>query len=267
MIVWRSYLQWATPRARPFFLLFFGARRILPLRSAKMAFIFFILGTFWRQMKRGDGAGAKRDATKRQHLISLSYNVTKRVANRWRLLYLWLWIQQLLKVQGSPCHTTQDRSVGPGQFVWQHTHTHQHRRMRNGKLNPRFGQTQRGRAQSRFDDPTDLAKATQRFKQKKKQPKFKEHSSNIVTVVLAVRWRSDGRCGPDFAFRENTNDTDGLPAECDPASERPCCSDFGYCGVSTSHCTCKGCTDYRGSESSTPPSKQTIIVKSARFDY
>ena len=155
-----------------------------------MAFIFFILGTFWRQMKRGDGAGAKRDATKRQHLISLSYNVTKRVANRWRLLYLWLWIQQLLKVQGSPCHTTQDRSVGPGQFVWQHTHTHQHRRMRNGKLNPRFGQTQRGRAQSRFDDPTDLAKATQRFKQKKKTTKvqgtFLEYCYCCIGSEVAV---------------------------------------------------------------------------------
>jgi hypothetical protein len=133
-------------------------------------------------MKRG--AGSKRDATKRQHLISLSYNVTKRVANRWRLLYLWLWIQQLLKVQGSPCHTTQDRSVGPGQFIW---HTHQQRRMRNGKLNRRFGQTQRGRAQSRFDDPTDLAKATtptQRSKQKNNQS-----SRNIPRILLLLYWQ------------------------------------------------------------------------------
>ncbi|KAK2717564.1 complement C1s subcomponent-like [Artemia franciscana] len=56
----------------------------------------------------------------------------------------------------------------------------------------------------------------------------------------AVKWRSDGRCGEDFVL-EN-----GSPSECDPKSERPCCSAFGFCGKSKSHCTCKGCRDFRG---------------------
>lgn len=69
--------------------------------------------------------------------------------------------------------------------------------------------------------------------------------SNVFVCVWIVRWRSDGRCGTDFAILRDNNDAEGIAAECDPRSERPCCSDFGYCGISRSHCACKGCVDYR----------------------
>ncbi|XP_045104074.1 neuropilin-2-like isoform X2 [Portunus trituberculatus] len=55
-----------------------------------------------------------------------------------------------------------------------------------------------------------------------------------------IRWRADGRCGVNFPL-------DGWPqpSECDPQSDRPCCSDYGYCGNSLSHCGCPDCIDYR----------------------
>ena len=39
-------------------------------------------------------------------------------------------------------------------------------------------------------------------------------------------WRSDGRCGRRFPVN-------GRPGECNPASGYPCCSKWGYCGLST----------------------------------
>ncbi|XP_037071141.1 uncharacterized protein LOC119092276 [Pollicipes pollicipes] len=52
-------------------------------------------------------------------------------------------------------------------------------------------------------------------------------------------WRSDGRCGASFPLAT------GEASTCDKRSERPCCSDFGYCGTSESHCLCAECVDYR----------------------
>jgi len=60
-------------------------------------------------------------------------------------------------------------------------------------------------------------------------------------TTTAGKVRSDGRCGQRFVSPL----TGVSPSECDPRSERPCCSDFGYCGASASHCKCRGCTDYR----------------------
>ncbi|XP_050728616.1 neuropilin-2-like isoform X2 [Eriocheir sinensis] len=56
-----------------------------------------------------------------------------------------------------------------------------------------------------------------------------------------IRWRADGRCGVNFPLGNGWDQ----PAECDPASDRPCCSDYGYCGNSLSHCGCPDCIDYR----------------------
>lgn len=53
------------------------------------------------------------------------------------------------------------------------------------------------------------------------------------------RWRVDGRCGSNFLL------SDRAPSECDPSSDRPCCSDYGYCGNSISHCQCADCIDFR----------------------
>lgn len=55
-----------------------------------------------------------------------------------------------------------------------------------------------------------------------------------------IRWRLDGRCGPGFPLGRH-----GEPAQCDPGGERPCCSDYGYCGSTPAHCRCLGCQDYR----------------------
>ncbi|XP_042239396.1 neuropilin-2-like isoform X1 [Homarus americanus] len=54
-----------------------------------------------------------------------------------------------------------------------------------------------------------------------------------------IRWRTDGRCGTHFPLANRT------PSECDPSSDRPCCSDYGYCGNSPSHCGCLDCIDFR----------------------
>ena len=42
----------------------------------------------------------------------------------------------------------------------------------------------------------------------------------------------------------------GPYAECDPESENPCCSPFGYCGDTDEHCKCNACIDYRSPNSS-----------------
>jgi len=52
-----------------------------------------------------------------------------------------------------------------------------------------------------------------------------------------VRWRSDERCGDSFLIN-------GRPSECNPAGPRPCCSKWGWCGNSSSHCDCEGCRSY-----------------------
>ncbi|XP_037804924.1 uncharacterized protein LOC119599266, partial [Penaeus monodon] len=54
-----------------------------------------------------------------------------------------------------------------------------------------------------------------------------------------IRWRTDGRCGANFPLPSMA------PSECDPDSDRPCCSDYGYCGNSLSHCSCPDCIDFR----------------------
>ena len=55
-------------------------------------------------------------------------------------------------------------------------------------------------------------------------------------------WRSDGRCGKKFKM------FNGKPFECNPTlsgpRKGPCCSAAGYCGDSSSHCSCPTCVDY-----------------------
>ena len=54
------------------------------------------------------------------------------------------------------------------------------------------------------------------------------------------KWRYDGNCGGDFMLPDNK------PAQCDPDSNDPCCSDAqsGKCGNTAQHCLCSSCTDY-----------------------
>jgi len=54
-----------------------------------------------------------------------------------------------------------------------------------------------------------------------------------------LNWREDGRCGNEFLL------TNGFPAQCNPQEGYPCCSEFGYCGITEEHCNCPTCTDHR----------------------
>ena len=48
-----------------------------------------------------------------------------------------------------------------------------------------------------------------------------------------------GRCGP------NGPKKNGKEAICNPNSDDPCCSEYGFCGHSDGHCKCPNCVDYR----------------------
>ncbi|XP_066273809.1 uncharacterized protein [Branchiostoma lanceolatum] len=58
-------------------------------------------------------------------------------------------------------------------------------------------------------------------------------------IVPEGKWRNDFRCGQGYPA-EN-----GIPAECNPDGEGPCCSTANWCGKTRNHCGCKGCADYR----------------------
>ncbi|XP_035687282.1 uncharacterized protein LOC118423290 [Branchiostoma floridae] len=63
--------------------------------------------------------------------------------------------------------------------------------------------------------------------------------SDGKTCVVASKWRIDGKCG------RNAPAPGANPGWCDPNSNKPCCSQFGWCGATPSHCTCNECVDYR----------------------
>ena len=50
----------------------------------------------------------------------------------------------------------------------------------------------------------------------------------------AYYWRGDSKC-------RNVMAPIGLPAECNPYGDKPCCSEFGWCGNEEIHCKCKDC--------------------------
>ncbi|XP_070563559.1 uncharacterized protein [Ptychodera flava] len=60
-------------------------------------------------------------------------------------------------------------------------------------------------------------------------------------IHAPARWRDDLRCGNEFPM----DDEENTESECDPYSQYPCCSAYGWCGSSSSHCECAGCIDYR----------------------
>ena len=67
----------------------------------------------------------------------------------------------------------------------------------------------------------------------------KELLSKDTSFETNTLYRKDGRCGCDFKL------SNGTAAQCDPESVFPCCSEFGYCGVTQEHCDCSNCIDYR----------------------
>jgi len=60
-------------------------------------------------------------------------------------------------------------------------------------------------------------------------------SEKYSEPVPPYYWRGDGTCGAD---KPNSL---GLPSECNPYSDMPCCSEFGWCGNSAAHCKCEKC--------------------------
>ena len=62
--------------------------------------------------------------------------------------------------------------------------------------------------------------------------------------------RTDGRCDPLNALEPDEKNyfepVDGYKAICDSSTDRPCCSNKGWCGISDPHCKCDTCVDYRG---------------------
>ena len=69
--------------------------------------------------------------------------------------------------------------------------------------------------------------------QKKLQKKIK--SKNFPRKVFPYLWRGDFQCGV------NAKNPLGTQAECDPYSDKPCCSEFGWCGNTNNHCNCEKC--------------------------
>eukprot|EP00058_Branchiostoma_floridae_P005316 XP_002590804.1 hypothetical protein BRAFLDRAFT_78220 [Branchiostoma floridae] len=62
-------------------------------------------------------------------------------------------------------------------------------------------------------------------------------ASDGKTCVVASKWRNDGKCG------RNNPAPGANPGWCSPKSDKPCCSEYGWCG--NTHCTCSECVDYR----------------------
>ena len=68
-------------------------------------------------------------------------------------------------------------------------------------------------------------------------PQFKRISVNkYPRKVFPYLWRNDNQCG------EKVNNPIGTKAECNPYSDSPCCSEFGWCGNTQNHCNCAKCS-------------------------
>lgn len=67
---------------------------------------------------------------------------------------------------------------------------------------------------------------------------FKDHmGQQYVTSagLQAYYWRGDNKC-------KTVQSPLGLSSECNPYSEFPCCSEFGWCGNTPDHCNCPKCS-------------------------
>ena len=64
-----------------------------------------------------------------------------------------------------------------------------------------------------------------------KKIKVKKYSRKVFPYL----WRNDNQCG------ENALNPIGTKAECNPYSDSPCCSEYGWCGNTPNHCNCPKC--------------------------
>ena len=68
-------------------------------------------------------------------------------------------------------------------------------------------------------------------------PQFRRISVNkYPRKVFPYLWRNDNQCG------EKVKNPIGTKAECNPYSDSPCCSEFGWCGNTQNHCKCQKCS-------------------------
>ena len=68
-------------------------------------------------------------------------------------------------------------------------------------------------------------------------PQFKKIKvKKYPRKVFPYLWRNDNQCG------ENVLNPIGTRAECNPYSDSPCCSEFGWCGNTQNHCNCQKCS-------------------------
>ncbi|XP_019641419.1 PREDICTED: uncharacterized protein LOC109482960 [Branchiostoma belcheri] len=65
-----------------------------------------------------------------------------------------------------------------------------------------------------------------------------DHCTCSGCIDYRPKWRSDSRCGPSYPA------PGANPGQCNPDSDRPCCSTSGWCGNTAAHCTCSGCINY-----------------------
>ena len=83
-------------------------------------------------------------------------------------------------------------------------------------------------------------------------------------AVEEVLYRADGRCGSSFPL------PNGSPSQCNPKSDDPCCSKYGYCGRDSGHCQCEKCIDYRQGKNicyDSPLSSCTLVVRQTLLDF
>jgi len=87
------------------------------------------------------------------------------------------------------------------------------------------------------EEETDEERQRRQEEEEKEQRTLIEY--NEATKSFR-RWRPDFKCGNRVPLLP-----DGEVVECEPGGEAPCCSNLGWCGKSSEHCTCDLCSDYR----------------------
>ena len=71
--------------------------------------------------------------------------------------------------------------------------------------------------------------------------------------------RSDGKCGTSNLL------PNGNPAQCDPNGPGYCCSKWGHCGNTPSHCDCSECINYKSTSSIGKKKRHKMNIEDVTF--
>ncbi|XP_071844717.1 scavenger receptor cysteine-rich domain-containing protein DMBT1-like isoform X12 [Apostichopus japonicus] len=71
-------------------------------------------------------------------------------------------------------------------------------------------------------------------------------STTAVNYDPALPYREDNQCGGDWLA------PNGQVAQCNPDGIYPCCSPYNWCGITSEHCDCEECIDYRDHDPALP---------------